>query len=1214
MKVKHLLVLLLFVFCFSNSAFSTHLVGGYAGYEYIGRVGNSSMYNYRVYFVVYRDCNSSVDFDETMDVCIYNGNGSFYSRLTIVRGKPRKVDPVGMTKCAQSAQACIEVCVYEKVISLPQTNFGYSLKWERCCRNTQNNLPNGYVQGVYQPTQGQTYLTKIPATSIVNSSPYYTEVPVPYICINDTTQIRNYAIDPDGDSLVFRFVRPWSGGGPDDAIPGCESNYSGPKYIVYNAGFDESKPFGANGYSEINASTGTMTVMAKDLGRFALAVDVEEYRNGILIGKTRLDIQLLVINCPPNIKPSLSASSRIFTREVEAGEKLCFDINAVDQDAQNVRLSAYGEMFTGEGAWVGTTATFPTKIGYKSVTSTFCWQTTCEQGRAAPYSFVIEALDDGCPPKFINETYYIYVKPFTSKLLIGGDNPVCPGVKGSKYQALNIGAGSTVEWTVENGTITSGQGTKQITVDWDFDKPSGTVYAKEISKNGCVDKTKSYTVKYAPKPPLPGILTYISISPLVPADSVCVGHSLYFKPSPATLLNAFNWTWIDPQGNNQVSSDPFEFIPTDAGAYDVKLFYTSMFGCPSDTVVKTVYALKPLVDSIIGPPTVCPNNGNIQFYVKGYPGSTYQWFIDGATIQKGQGTDTVTLAFGEPAVVVLKVVETMAFGCVGDTIYHNIKVTYDLEIHEPLGDFSVCEFTKERYIPNPLVHHTVYYWDVTGGTIDNINPQDYSLDVIWGTAGMGKIKYYQTAYDTLNSKQCISNKVDIDVQINPIPSVDFIEGKFAVCQYEVPLSFTLNGYKNSTYHWEVNGDTVLEGQGSKTIILPTNVYGSFVIRVKEISEFGCAGPLIDSVLTIHPKPVTTPIIGDSILCFPNFLNRQYSVTGFPNSTFYWNVEGGVRKDTALTPKTVVDWNGLQSNRISVFERSDFGCLGDTLTLPVFIDSIGIDIKVVTVSPPPAGDNQIIINWELINAPRYDTTFGIYKRRVNPEQSFNKIGEVAGNVFTFTEKKVNTDITPFDFQIRGSNLCNEQINSPVHRTILLTGDKIMEYTVDLDFTEYMGWHQGVLDYVVNRKLLNKTPFEEYDWKSSPVRVHYDNGTDHYTQCYRIKANEFGGRGEVSWSNEICFDYPPIMYIPNAFSPDGNGLNEGFGVIASGTKTFKMTVFNRWGEKLFITDDAKQTWDGTFNGVPCKQDVYVVFIEYTNYADKYFNTKGTFTLLR
>jgi len=88
----------------------------------------------------------------------------------------------------------------------------------------------------------------------------------------------------------------------------------------------------------------------------------------------------------------------------------------------------------------------------------------------------------------------------------------------------------------------------------------------------------------------------------------------------------------------------------------------------------------------------------------------------------------------------------------------------------------------------------------------------------------------------------------------------------------------------------------------------------------------------------------------------------------------------------------------------------------------------------------------------------------------------------------------------------------------------------------------------------------------------------------------------------------------MFIPNAFSPNGNNLNDMFGVSAAAIKTFKMTLFNRWGEQLFVTNDFNVSWDGTFMGAPCEQGVYMYIVEYTSFDDSKYNTKGTFHLLR
>jgi gliding motility-associated-like protein len=71
----------------------------------------------------------------------------------------------------------------------------------------------------------------------------------------------------------------------------------------------------------------------------------------------------------------------------------------------------------------------------------------------------------------------------------------------------------------------------------------------------------------------------------------------------------------------------------------------------------------------------------------------------------------------------------------------------------------------------------------------------------------------------------------------------------------------------------------------------------------------------------------------------------------------------------------------------------------------------------------------------------------------------------------------------------------------------------------------------------------------------------------------------------------------IYVPNAFSPNGDGMNDIFLPIISGyeIESFKMYIFNRWGEVVFETALAEVGWDGTFKAFNAKQDVYVWRIE-------------------
>lgn len=74
--------------------------------------------------------------------------------------------------------------------------------------------------------------------------------------------------------------------------------------------------------------------------------------------------------------------------------------------------------------------------------------------------------------------------------------------------------------------------------------------------------------------------------------------------------------------------------------------------------------------------------------------------------------------------------------------------------------------------------------------------------------------------------------------------------------------------------------------------------------------------------------------------------------------------------------------------------------------------------------------------------------------------------------------------------------------------------------------------------------------------------------------------------------VIDDYFTI-YVPNAFTPDGDGVNDLFFALADGIDptSFELMVFNRWGDLIFTTNDPNGTWDGTHRGQKSQQDVYV-----------------------
>ena len=92
--------------------------------------------------------------------------------------------------------------------------------------------------------------------------------------------------------------------------------------------------------------------------------------------------------------------------------------------------------------------------------------------------------------------------------------------------------------------------------------------------------------------------------------------------------------------------------------------------------------------------------------------------------------------------------------------------------------------------------------------------------------------------------------------------------------------------------------------------------------------------------------------------------------------------------------------------------------------------------------------------------------------------------------------------------------------------------------------------------------------------------------------------------------ICGDF----FIPNVFSPNGDGLNDDVNIHGFCIATYTLKIFNRWGEKIFETSDKTLGWDGTFRGKPMDTGVFVYSVEGITIEKKPFSKKGNITLLR
>ena len=89
---------------------------------------------------------------------------------------------------------------------------------------------------------------------------------------------------------------------------------------------------------------------------------------------------------------------------------------------------------------------------------------------------------------------------------------------------------------------------------------------------------------------------------------------------------------------------------------------------------------------------------------------------------------------------------------------------------------------------------------------------------------------------------------------------------------------------------------------------------------------------------------------------------------------------------------------------------------------------------------------------------------------------------------------------------------------------------------------------------------------------------------------------------------------IVFIPNVFSPNGDGSNDVLKVLANGVKYFDWSIFNRWGEKVFVSNNVNEGWDGKYQGKESSPGVYSYYLKIVFDDNSNRSTKGSVTLIK
>jgi gliding motility-associated-like protein len=144
---------------------------------------------------------------------------------------------------------------------------------------------------------------------------------------------------------------------------------------------------------------------------------------------------------------------------------------------------------------------------------------------------------------------------------------------------------------------------------------------------------------------------------------------------------------------------------------------------------------------------------------------------------------------------------------------------------------------------------------------------------------------------------------------------------------------------------------------------------------------------------------------------------------------------------------------------------------------------------------------------------------------------------------------------------------------------------------------------------------------YDWNfgdASDDSVSTDVDPEHYYQTdgyYSVTLIAGNQNGCLDTAEQILDVIPDFyFFFPNSFTPNKNDKNEVYTGYGTGLKSYRMRIFNRWGEMVFESIDMSVGWDGTYKGKPSDPDSYVCVFDLESYVGKKSRRMGNVILVR
>ncbi|MCW3463366.1 PKD domain-containing protein [Chitinophaga nivalis] len=665
-----------------------------------------------------------------------------------------------------------------------------------------------------------------------------------------------------------------------------------------------------------------------------------------------------------------------------------------------------------------------------------------------------------------------------------------------------------------------------------------------------------------------------NVSFTVSPQSACVGEPVRLLAN-ANHADTYSWDFGDGQTETSNTNDIKHAFKAN-GNLTIQLKAGSN-GCYTQAAPATIAITGPVSQFTVQ--RDCADKSKFIFTntsVGTSPNTTYEWdFGDNTPLEH---TQHATHQYTTPANYTVR----LTIGENGGNCSHSsYQTVYHFKADFSTGVSAICRGSKATYevLNVPLALVSNYTWQLGDGTTYTTTDQFYVKT--WLTTGTFDdqltIHYKDPAY----CDDVVHKPANIKILA---PQAAFSTG--AVTCASQPVSFINNTQPSpnipiTNWYWELgNGQTsVLQTPAAGKY----STSGTYTVKLVVTDARNCKDS-VQQDISIHPTPYVRITTQQKKICEGNSITLNVLSDG----TIKWLDTDNLSCTTCADPVA----NPVVNTRYRIRTTNVNGC--------TTMDSIDITVvpKVnLTISKDTMVCYGSSVKLQAGGATFYDWT------------------PVTGLTNNTIADPITTPSVDMVYQVTGTNDPACPMSAPL--SVKVSVKPLPSVNAGKDQTVMVG------DMV--RLMASGSP-DVVKWEWSP-RDYLDNTTEPFTNAlvrkpitYSITGtNQYGCKAHDLMKVDLVCN-TDVVFVPNTFSPNGDGQNDIFYPRGKGISFIKsFRIFNRWGQEVFRReriniDDINAGWNGSYKGNPQPADVYIYFIEAYCDTNEFFQLKGNVTLLR